>query len=83
MVAPITVSPARLAAGIGSPVTMDSSTAEEPDTTTASTGIFSPGTNDQLVPWYMSRFFGLPGLARRAYDHRQGSPGADAGTRRG
>ncbi len=43
MVAPITVSPACLAAGIGSPVTIDSSTAEDPASTTASTGIFSPG----------------------------------------
>ena len=42
-VAPITASPARLATGIGSPVTIDSSTADDPDTTTASTGIFSPG----------------------------------------
>src|SRR5262249_27482091 len=43
IVAPITVSPARLGEGIGSPVTIDSSTADDPDTTTASTGIFSPG----------------------------------------
>ena len=43
MVAPATVSPARLVTGIGSPVTIDSSTAEDPDSTTASTGIFSPG----------------------------------------
>ncbi len=42
-VAPITASPACLAAGIGSPVTIDSSTADAPDSTTASTGIFSPG----------------------------------------
>jgi hypothetical protein len=43
IVAPITVSPACLAAGIGSPVTIDSSTAEDPERTIASTGIFSPG----------------------------------------
>src|ERR1022692_3325159 len=43
MVAPTTVSPACLVAGSGSPVTIDSSTADEPDSTIASTGIFSPG----------------------------------------
>ncbi len=43
IVAPITGSPARLVTGIGSPVTIDSSTADDPDSTTASTGIFSPG----------------------------------------
>ena len=43
IVAPITMSSWRLVAGIGSPVTIDSSTADDPDRTTASTGIFSPG----------------------------------------
>ena len=43
MVAPMTGSPERLVTGIGSPVTIDSSTADVPDSTTASTGIFSPG----------------------------------------
>ncbi len=43
MVAPITVSPARLVTGMGSPVTIDSSTAEAPCSTVASTGTFSPG----------------------------------------
>ena len=42
-VAPMTVSPARLVTGIDSPVTIDSSTADCPDRTVASTGIFSPG----------------------------------------
>ena len=43
MVAPMTVSPACLVTGIGSPVTIDSPTADEPESTVASTGIFSPG----------------------------------------
>ena len=43
IVAPITASPAVLVTGIGSPVTIDSSTAERPSTTSPSTGIFSPG----------------------------------------
>ena len=41
-VAPMTSSPAPLLTGIGSPVSMDSSTADEPSATTPSTGIFSP-----------------------------------------
>ncbi len=43
MVAPITVSPSVFSEGMGSPVTIDSSTADIPATTIPSTGIFSPG----------------------------------------
>jgi hypothetical protein len=43
IVAPITLSPARLVTGIGSPVSIDSSTALSPSTTSPSTGTFSPG----------------------------------------
>ena len=45
----MTVSPSRLVTGIGSPVTIDSSTGELPDRTVASTGIFSPGRTSDLV----------------------------------
>ncbi len=50
MVAPMTVSAARLVIGIGSPVTIDSSTAEAPETTTPSTGTFSPGRMSTSSP---------------------------------
>ena len=42
-VAPMTSSPIFLATGIGSPVSIDSSTADAPSVTTPSTAIFSPG----------------------------------------
>ena len=42
-VAPITLSPGRLVTGIGSPVSIDSSTALSPSSTEPSTGTFSPG----------------------------------------
>ena len=42
-VAPMTASPIFLETGIGSPVSIDSSTAEAPSVTTPSTAIFSPG----------------------------------------
>ena len=41
--APMTLSPAALATGVGSPVSIDSSTQELPSLTTPSVGIFSPG----------------------------------------
>ena len=43
IVPPITSSPIFVETGIGSPVTIDWSTAEEPSVTTPSTGIRSPG----------------------------------------
>ncbi len=49
-VAPISASPARLLTGIGSPVSMDSSTALPPSVTTPSTGIFSPGRTRSRSP---------------------------------
>ena len=42
-VAPITSSPIRFGTGNGSPVSIDSSTADAPSVTTPSTGIVSPG----------------------------------------
>ena len=50
MVAPITVSPAVLVTGMGSPVTIDSSTAEVPSSTCPSTGSFSPGRTTTTSP---------------------------------
>ena len=50
MVAPITSSPAPLTTGIGSPVSIDSSTADEPLTTMPSTGTFSPGRTTTRSP---------------------------------
>jgi len=49
-VAPITLSPTRLATGIGSPVSMDSSTELPPSVTTPSTGTFSPGRTRSKSP---------------------------------
>ena len=49
-VAPITGSPARFSTGIGSPVTIDSSTALVPSSTTPSTGTFSPGRTRSRSP---------------------------------
>ena len=50
IVAPITRSPGRLSTGIDSPVTIDSSTAAPPSTTTPSTGTFSPGRTRSTSP---------------------------------
>ncbi len=49
-VAPITPSPAPFSTGIGSPVTIDSSTALAPSSTTPSTGTFSPGRTRRRSP---------------------------------
>ena len=49
-VAPISWSPAALATGIGSPVTMDSSTWLPPPMTLPSTGTFSPGRTRSRSP---------------------------------
>ena len=53
-VAPMTSSPSSLLTGMGSPVSIDSSTVEEPPTTTPSTGIFSPGRTRTRSPWRTS-----------------------------
>ena len=50
MVAPITSSPGPFSAGTLSPVIIDSSTADLPSMTTASTGIFSPGLTRSSSP---------------------------------
>ena len=49
-VAPISASPGRLSTGSGSPVSIDSSTALAPSTTTPSTGTFSPGRTRSRSP---------------------------------
>ena len=49
-VAPMTGSPVALSTGRLSPVSMDSSTAVVPETTTPSTGIFSPGRMRMTSP---------------------------------
>ena len=50
MVAPMTWSPAFFSTGMGSPVSIDSSTALWPDVTTPSTGTFSPGRTTTMSP---------------------------------
>ena len=50
MVAPITSSPSRLVTGMDSPVIIDSSTADSPERTRPSTGIFSPGLTTTTSP---------------------------------
>ncbi|MEY3252550.1 MAG: hypothetical protein RL227_1523, partial [Pseudomonadota bacterium] len=49
-VAPISLSPTRLLTGRGSPVSIDSSSALLPSTTTPSTGTFSPGRTRSRSP---------------------------------
>ena len=50
IVAPINLSPARLLTGMGSPVSIDSSSALLPSTTMPSTGTFSPGRTRSRSP---------------------------------
>jgi hypothetical protein len=50
MVAPITRAPAAFSTEIGSPVSIDSSTAERPSSTSPSTGTFSPGRTRRRSP---------------------------------
>ena len=49
-VPPVTFSPAPFSTGMGSPVTIDSSTDERPSTTDPSTGTFSPGRTRRSMP---------------------------------
>ena len=49
-VAPTTLSPVPTSTGTDSPVSMDASTAEVPDTTTPSVAIFSPGRTTNSSP---------------------------------
>ncbi len=67
-VAPITRSPAAFSTGIGSPVTIDSSTALEPSSTTPSTGTFSPGRTRSRSPartWSRGTSSSLPSSPTR------------------
>ena len=50
IVPPVTASPAAFATGMGSPVSMDSSTLELPSVIFPSTGIFSPGRTRSIAP---------------------------------
>ncbi len=52
-VPPITLSPTFFETDIDSPVTIDSSTAEEPNITIESTGIFSPGLTTAISPGWI------------------------------
>ena len=56
-VAALTVSPMRFSTGMDSPVSALSSTAEEPSSTTPSTGIASPGRTRMVWPSWMSSAF--------------------------
>jgi hypothetical protein len=49
-VPPVTRSPGPFSTGIGSPVTIDSSTEDRPSTTGPSTGTFSPGRTRSSIP---------------------------------
>ena len=66
----MSLSPARLVTGIGSPVSIDSSTALLPSTTAPSTGTFSPGRTRSVSPtctWVSGTSSSLPSaLMRRA-----------------
>ena len=67
-VAPIRVSPGALATGMGSPVSMDSSTALSPSSTAPSTGTFSPGRTRRRSPgwtWASGMSASLPSSFRR------------------
>ena len=50
IVPPITLAPGSFSTGIDSPVTIDSSTALRPSSTTPSTGTFSPGRTRSRSP---------------------------------
>ncbi len=50
IVAPTTNDPSVFSTGIGSPVTIDSSTTDAPDRTSPSTGTFSPGLTTTTSP---------------------------------
>ena len=77
-VAPITGSPGLFSTGSDSPVSIDSSTAERPSTTTPSTGIFSPGPDQHEVahPDLIHRDFQLGAVAHHARGHRRAAPSA-------
>ena len=67
-VAPISLSPLRLVTGMGSPVSMDSSTALLPSSTKPSTGTFSPGRTRRRSPmctWVSGMSASLPSSAMR------------------
>ncbi len=68
MVAPMSLSPARLLTGRGSPVSIDSSSELLPSTTTPSTGTFSPGRTRSRSPtctWVSGTSSSVPSVAMR------------------
>ncbi len=68
IVAPTTLSPARLRTGIGSPVSIDSSIELSPSMTTPSTGTFSPGRMRSRSPtctWLSGMSPSVPSSFRR------------------
>ncbi len=65
-VAPITGSPGLRTTGSGSPVSMLSSTADEPSMTTPSTGTFSPGRTRTTSPTRTSSIGSSPSLPSRS-----------------
>ena len=67
-VPPVTWSPGTFSTGIGSPVTIDSSMALVPSSTTPSTGTFSPGRTRRRSPgctWSRGTSSSLPSSRRR------------------
>ena len=75
-VAPMTVSPGRLVIGVGSPVSIDSSTLLAPSTTTPSAGIVSPGRTRTSSPG-RSAVSGMSSSCPAAKDPRGGGPEPD------
>ena len=62
-VAPTTLSPGPTSMGTASPVIIDASTADAPETTTPSVAIFSPGRTTNTSPTASSAY-GDPGFGR-------------------
>ena len=81
-VAPMTSSPGRLVDGSGSPVSIDSSTAETPSTTMPSTGTRSPGRTRSRSPGTTSASStsaSTPSRIRRAVDRLEADQPPDRG----
>ena len=69
MLPPTTGSPGRLSTGSGSPVSIDSSTADSPSATRPSTGMRSPGrtaTRSPIVTWAIGISASTPSRSTRA-----------------
>ena len=69
MEAPVTVDPSWTSTGTDSPVSMDSSTAENPSTTLPSVAIFSPGRTTKTSPiasWEIGMRVSEPSTSKEA-----------------